>query len=405
MSLLEWHVDANSVEGKEFGRQAIAAAKRYASIGNDLLPYMENRILDLRKSRIEDKCLEDVAALTLECAIKDVKIIMNAHGGYIVHKDTMERKVGHCDHCPLYWNKYKEDMYPTRGFERLTPREWAQCNPLTRFKYEKTENLSECIATQWQSYDATKGIVLEGVVAWHIEKRHSISCLSCGEGGQLRWNGGGSIASAWADILCLNCKSAYEVKSKRTKDDISKCFSYCEVGGGSFATYHKNRSIGQHFVVFVDRLPTSREVEDTPYHSVTAVEIDHVLPKLTPKSFNTERAPDLFLGSRIILKENSRTEWFQFDPPGGAIPNDIAKHTFDSYFGSGNWTDHVRDSDAVKAAAKRQNAEMERMFSKVSLRPETSSRDRGSIVINARTDMPSRLPRQQQDDLLDMDDF
>lgn len=400
LSLLEWHVDADSIEGKEFGLQAIDAAKRYASFGNELLPYMENRMADLRKSKIEHKCVEEVAELTLECAIKDVKIIMNYHGGYFVHKDNLERKAGLCDRCPRYWNRHRAKPYPARGFEKLTPRE---CNPLTRFKFVKTENLAECIATQWQNDDSTKGTILEGVMAWHMEKR-KISCLSCGEGGHLRWNGGGSIASAWADVLCLNCKSAYEVKSKRTKDAVGKCLRYLEVGGGSFASYHKNRSIGRHYLVLVDRLPTSRAVEDTPYHSVTAVEIEHVLPKLTPKSFNKKRAPDLFLGSRIILKENSRTEWFQFDPTAGAMSKNLVVRTFDSYFGHRSWDEHSQTSDAVKTAAQRQNAEMERvnaMLSNVRLGP--SPRDRGCVVINARAEVPSRLPPREQEEGLDYD--
>ena len=68
------------------------------------------------------------------------------------------------------------------------------------------------LVKQWKDQDTLGGIVLEALVAHHLVA--NCVCLKCGACKYLCWNGGPGLHCAWADVLCIACGSAYEIKSK-----------------------------------------------------------------------------------------------------------------------------------------------------------------------------------------------
>jgi len=216
-----------------------------------------------------------------------------------------------------------------------------QLDPWSRFTFSKERSVKAFISHNFSNLHSVTGVLLEGVLAWHVENR-DMTCLSCELAGYLRWNGGGSIHSAWADLVCIQCQAAYEVKTKETTEKILKsAVTFNSIPGGSFRTYCANKVSGKHYLIMVNRLPQSALGKESTHHTVFAWEIDCVLPVLCPLSFNNEDENGIVLRSKIRVKPNTRQTWFTFDPLEESVAS-LAYESFDGYFGSGAAVDHIK---------------------------------------------------------------
>ena len=224
-------------------------------------------------------------------------------------------------------------MRPKKGYGWLFHNNPAALNPFRRFEYKHHDNPADYAASNWHQA-SVGGYVGEAMVACRMEQDKS--CLHCDQKGKLRWNGGFGVTSAWADVVCLSCHSSYEIKSKRDQKAVQKALiTYGTVNGGSFLAFSKFEPRGRRYLVMVPRSP-QEDTLGTPFHVVTVVEIDRVVPKLTDRSFDPTNVDNLKIGSRIFVKRATLKTWFTV--PACRVPiYELVNAVYDNEFGAGQW--------------------------------------------------------------------
>jgi hypothetical protein len=166
----------------------------------------------------------------------------------------------------------------------------------------------------------------------------------------MRWNGDRSLASAWADVVCIDCHATYEIEPKKGSVVIDNCFHFKSIPGGSFETFMKYKPIGKRFLLLVSRersldKTVKSSVMDktvkcsvirTYHHPTTLSVIDYVTPRLTDKSFQGNCT---FIGTTIHVKKLNKTsdETFYKVPECKEDFTVIAELVYDSHFGTGSW--------------------------------------------------------------------
>eukprot|EP00543_Licmophora_paradoxa_P000297 CAMPEP_0202455270 /NCGR_PEP_ID=MMETSP1360-20130828/12839_1 /ASSEMBLY_ACC=CAM_ASM_000848 /TAXON_ID=515479 /ORGANISM="Licmophora paradoxa, Strain CCMP2313" /LENGTH=399 /DNA_ID=CAMNT_0049074811 /DNA_START=140 /DNA_END=1339 /DNA_ORIENTATION=+ len=233
-------------------------------------------------------------------------------------------------------------------------RRQATLSPFERFRLIAITHKRH-LYNAWTNEHILGGTVLEALIAHYVI--NSKSCYHCKSRSGLRWNGGRSSDASWTDLLCCNCHSTYEVKSKKDLPAVEKIFRNLQryasgFPGGSFRRFHSNfmgRDHGKRYVVLVTRTPTTKG-----FFPVYISEIDSVDPSLEGKSFATYSAKrTIFIGSKIKMKRcHSKSIWCQVPCPPhlSTRKQELAKEIYDEEFGNGSW-----DAEAAKvdAAEKR----------------------------------------------------
>jgi len=202
-------------------------------------------------------------------------------------------------------------------------------DPLTRFQFEicSTEVVlfqSWILKTEGQA--AADGLFFEAAIACHALQHES--CYNCKCRQTLRWNGGSG--SAWQDLICTMCKSTFEVKTKANMMKVESNFDYYRsIPGGSFTEWCRLINNGERnqkkFLVMMPRTPAlNRQLQKI--HPVQIAEIDYVLPRIQPRTFNPNYS-HVRLSTHVFLKK--RAKWFDLPSPGEKIDrDDIAKEVF-----------------------------------------------------------------------------
>ena len=248
-------------------------------------------------------------------------------------------------------------------------------DPFNRFEYDFTcrdnpSYIAERVFDDWFNSDdpSWQGKIMEVMVAIH--SIYHQPCFSCKRRGSIRWNGG--FETSWMDLVCTQCHSTYEVKSKQSIDKCASQMERNELSGGSYAKYwsHRNaiesrrkRCLGEKNEVdlqkmFLVIIPREESINRSgqKIRPVYCVEIDHVLPRLTSSSFRPLDPPCLMskqqrdrysiLPIRSVIKTKTQQQrhrhdatsigvvWFQLISGSPVDVFEIMKDVFVEHFGN-----------------------------------------------------------------------
>lgn len=234
---------------------------------------------------------------------------------------------------PYYrsWNR-RSGSYSLRickGFESYESRSHL-LDPFRRFSYKDFDAPADYISKRWDTPDAVGGYILEAMVACHME--HKEACFDCKAAKSLRWNGGCAANSAWTDMVCVQCKATYEIKSKHNQEKVlDNLIKFDDIRGGSFTAYSMYERGRKHFLVMVPRLP-----ESNGFHPVNIALIDEVLPSLINASFDLRNTDRMRIGSRIKIKQGTRNTWCVI-PAHPVSYFGAVSRAYDEVFGDLEW--------------------------------------------------------------------
>lgn len=188
-----------------------------------------------------------------------------------------------------------------------------ELDPLDRFTFDIISK-EECLFQEWfvvdDENDASHlGLFFETLLACHALQHET--CYNCKYQNALRWNGGGS--SSWQDLVCVICKSTYEVKTKANTERVENAFKWNAISGGSFSRWcqlnnEKRQPDQKRYLVVLPRTPTFNRQLNKVY-PVQIAEISAVLPSLYPGSFDPTKRPIRFK-STISVKIKTKAKWF-----------------------------------------------------------------------------------------------
>ena len=202
------------------------------------------------------------------------------------------------------------------AFKKISKKE---LDPLARFS-EKLCTKKELFLDRWINQDSGEGVqghIIEAIVVSHAI--YNEACYNCKARKALRWNGG--PGAPWTDMECIRCESAYEIKSKRDMEAISKS-SDGYIQGGCYAGFHnlhgQSRKYGwKHYLVLVSRMKSFALFPDKGpgFHqcrTVQIAEIKAVLPRLQPSCF----IDGVYKDRRMTIKSEIKTKtspitWFK----------------------------------------------------------------------------------------------
>lgn len=119
-------------------------------------------------------------------------------------------------------------------YNRLGPDDF---DPLNRFEFKKVSK-REFFVQKWRNRSASsavyQGHVFEALVVSHaIHSKQACAC--CMARNCLRWNGG--TDAPWMDMVCVNCGSCYEIKSKQNMEAIERDNEDGVIRGGSYSDF------------------------------------------------------------------------------------------------------------------------------------------------------------------------
>ena len=185
-----------------------------------------------------------------------------------------------------------------------------QLDPFRRFSFP-TCSESMYWYNRWfeSTKDAEAGIIFEARFACYALQHQA--CYSC-HCRSLRWNGGSK--ASWQDLVCIVCKSTYELKTRATMETIDKNFRKNEIRGGSYSRYRELVNVSKKgpeekmFMVLLPRQYTYNQNREK-CHRVYIAEIDKVLPRVAVTSFNANIKP-MRLSSKVSVKLFTKRHWF-----------------------------------------------------------------------------------------------
>ena len=232
-----------------------------------------------------------------------------------------------------------------REFQKFSS---LELDPLNRFT-EEMHFAKEYFCYIWSDTSSLAGTVYEALVACHLV--HSESCYYCNCRKTLRWNGGRDLTSSWADMVCLYCKTTYEIKSIASADAVEKRAHFNQWRGGSFRTFYMHPPLAKRYLVAIIRQESFHKNTNSMAHQVSIAEIDHVLPRLCYESF-LPGSQNIRIASDIVTKRSTLKVWCHIKSHRAPFQQ-IARDVFDQTFGVGTWTnlDEVHDQD-IEADAK-----------------------------------------------------
>lgn len=195
-----------------------------------------------------------------------------------------------------------------------------EIDPFNRFQFEKITE-SQFRFRRWflSTVEQDAGTIFEARLAWHALQKEP--CYNCKCRNSLRWSGGPN--TSWQDLVCVECKCMFEVKTKKSLDAIRTTFERQKVKGGSFKNYCKLRnSLKPGIKMFLVLMPREFTINRAGehIHPVFVTEIDYVLPCLSSSDFHHLRCKKHFnhFKSEAFLKPLSAEKWFAskwFDLP------------------------------------------------------------------------------------------
>ena len=226
-------------------------------------------------------------------------------------------------------NRYLKDA----AFQRFTS---SQLDPLKRFRFRQ-KKAEEEFFDRWFVDDnedpALLGTFFEAALTCHALQNEA--CFHCKFRHCLRWN----AAEPWQDLVCINCQSIFEVKTKHDMEKVEKCFKQNTFPTGSFGDYCNinNSKLPQQkiFLVILPRTSTVNRKRQL-VHPVSIAEVDSVVPTIVNETFNTNRST-FRVKSTTAVKLNTRCHWFNL-PDIERIPRShIVKQVYIERFSLGRY--------------------------------------------------------------------
>jgi len=208
-------------------------------------------------------------------------------------------------------------------------------DPLHRFTFRKVPN-QEFYYQDWfvdTNKDSEMGTFMEAW--WTCHAIYNESCFHCNCRKSLRWKGG--LGAAWMDLICIECKSIYELKTKATMEKIEAVYRHNNINSGSFADYcdiehSKKNGHPKMFLVLLPRNFTYNRAHKKCY-PVFISEIDEIKPRLWEESFRLGKE-FISLKSQTSLKLNTKKRWFEL-PLAKKVNNyDTRKRVYIEHFGN-----------------------------------------------------------------------
>jgi len=198
-------------------------------------------------------------------------------------------------------------------------------NPLYRYTFERHTKPSFLFKSWFTNEDVESdmGTFLEACWSCHAIQKES--CFHCNSRNSLRWSGG--FGSSWQDLVCVECRCMYELKTKASMEKIESTYYHNNLNSGSFSAYceierarrvddpnghrHKVNSGGGRPKMFLVLLPRTFTVnrKRQKIHPVSIAEIDTIIPKLSETNFNPDKEKVSFK-SRTTMNLRSKTKWF-----------------------------------------------------------------------------------------------
>ena len=264
---------------------------------------------------------------------------------------------------PPYYRQFAKEN-PTRVVGYRLKRDFKDCrleslDPFRRFKFTKYSSEAKLWYSRWflSSPESDAGTIYEARFACCAIQHQACYNSECRIKNSLRWYGGSK--ASWQDLVCIACKSTYELKTKESMEKIEANFQRNEITGGSYLGYCQLRNSPQgkhqkHYLVMLPRTFTVNRAGEK-CHPVFIAEIDKVLPKLTPSSFNSA-LKRLQIRTRVSVKLRTKRHWFDL-PKTEAINymeilerlyiKKFSKREFD-YFEELYFSDDETDSESSK---------------------------------------------------------
>jgi hypothetical protein len=328
-SMAEWGVDNDNGQYDGFCDRAEARLDR---LPPSMIPEDLN-VIDLA-SPVLPKHIKDAIQVVIENEIANVQTDLERGDTFTLTHDRLSHPFPPLK-VDINQPTGKSKTVPRFPFEDLFRTNPEALNPFRRFTYQMFHSAPAYFGAQWHSQPASfAGQVWEAVVSHWMEHSGSACCFHCGQQRCLRWIGG-RHGLAWGDVVCIECKSLYEIKSKATIEKVHKClFEYNQVTGGSFLHYAKHRRLGKKYLVVVSRQPGKNGS-----YPIYGVEIETVTPQLTDKSFDLERDHP-YIGS--VLSFHAKAVHSNFIKGiVRPVPTDVNVSpavVFNQHFGEGSWS-------------------------------------------------------------------
>lgn len=272
-------------------------------------------------------------------------------------------------------------------------------DPFRRFTFRQIGK-SEYWFDRWVlSPDAALlGTVFEAMLACHALQFEP--CFNCKHRKSLRWSGGSK--TSFQDLVCIKCKSLFEVKTKENMEKVERTFQCNNLSGGSFSRYSATRNgllPGQKmFIVMLPRTFTVTQAGLKVY-PVFAAEIEEVAPSLTCSSFNPHRKDYFHFKSSVRMKLQTKKKWFDLPKPSTSIDNyKIYDKAFIACFSREEFD--CRRAEVVSDSVASQNREEKRnQGSERKLEEDTLNEPVVSKVNALKEDLESlRVGNEEEDD-------
>ena len=296
MHLLEWGIDERNLEDHE----------KFASLSRKIIRQAQNNPERLERLKHATQRLpndaEKAVRIVLQCAIQ-------------------ERPEERC-RCikDIFCGGRKYNMAPYNVYPSRKPNEnhvvyvrkkWEYDN-LSKLDLDPLARFSEVPLTRREDYkewftspEIAEGLVYEARVA--IQALYNEACRNCLGRKCLLWNGGPNVS--WADMVCSNCDSTYEIKSRINMEAIERSNEHILIGG-DFMNYHslcsEERKDGwKRYLVEVSRKPSSTRIGSSSNQPewnwiVQIAPIDRLIPRLSPSCFVDGRK--MRPKSHVVLK-------------------------------------------------------------------------------------------------------
>jgi hypothetical protein len=339
-SLNEWGIRRSKDTGhKEFHSRAIESAKyqsKQKCSKNDPLKVYKNDPLLRRIEEMKETTLPFDRTKAI-CHVLEQELQTSENQEYYIAED----KLG-MNYKPFY-QKWPNHITGQVGYGRVKKFEkfkLAELDPLNRFQKKVFSSPKEWFNYIWNNKRnfSLDGTVFEALVAHHLV--FSMACHHCTHRNSLRWNGGYASASSWADVVCIVCKSTYEIKSKTSKQVIENGLKFNNFPGGSFRTFCMYPALNKRFLVMVSREASCDDKKNTDMtHRVSIAEIDHVLPRLCDKSFVESGGDEIKITTEVILrlpKTTRQVAWCRIPKFEGDY-RELARQVYVAKYGPESW--------------------------------------------------------------------
>ena len=121
-------------------------------------------------------------------------------------------------------------------------------NPLYRYTFERHTKPSFLFKNWFTNEDVESDMGTFPEACWSCHAIQKESCFHCNSRNSLRWSGG--FGSSWQDLVCVECRCMYELKTKASMEKIESTYYHNNLNSGSFYAYCQiERVIGTKLTV------------------------------------------------------------------------------------------------------------------------------------------------------------